>query len=175
MNLRHILSLSAIAALGFALLPGSAVSQQKSLKEQITGTWTLVSNENINPDGTKRQPFGSSPKGILVVAANGHFAQTMVRSDVPKFKINNRLQGTPEENTAAMQGATALFGTWSVDEAGNNLIVRVEGHIFPNSTGTESKRSVTVVGDQLRMSNPTAASGGRAESVWNRRATVASR
>ncbi len=26
----------------FALLPGSAVSQQKSLKEQLVGAWTLV-------------------------------------------------------------------------------------------------------------------------------------
>jgi hypothetical protein len=37
MNRRDIFGLSAIAALGLALLPGSAVSQQKSLKEQIVG------------------------------------------------------------------------------------------------------------------------------------------
>ena len=43
MNRRNIFGLSAIAALGLALLPGSAVSQQKSLKEQIVGTWTFVS------------------------------------------------------------------------------------------------------------------------------------
>jgi hypothetical protein len=33
MNRRSICSLSAITALGLALLPGSAVSQQKSLKD----------------------------------------------------------------------------------------------------------------------------------------------
>ena len=37
---RHILSFSVITALGLTLLPGSALAQ-KSLKEQVTGAWTL--------------------------------------------------------------------------------------------------------------------------------------
>jgi hypothetical protein len=65
MNHRHILSLSVATALGLALLPGSALAQQKSLKEQLAGTWTIVSNDNVAPDGTKRQLFGPNPKGIL--------------------------------------------------------------------------------------------------------------
>ena len=39
MNRRNVLSLSVATALGLALLPGSAVAQQKSLKEQLVGTW----------------------------------------------------------------------------------------------------------------------------------------
>jgi hypothetical protein len=58
MNFRHILSLSVITAVGVALLPGSLLAQQKSLKEQLVGTWTIVSNDNVAPDGTKRQLFG---------------------------------------------------------------------------------------------------------------------
>jgi len=71
MKRRHILSLSVITALGLALLPGSALSQQKSLQEQLTGTWTLVSNDNVAPDGTKRQLYGPNPKGILILDAGG--------------------------------------------------------------------------------------------------------
>jgi len=37
MNRRSVLSVSAIAVLGLALLPATAFSQQKSLKEQIVG------------------------------------------------------------------------------------------------------------------------------------------
>jgi hypothetical protein len=55
MNRRSILSLSAITALGLAMLPGSAVSQQKSLKEQLVGAWTLVSSETTAANGTKQQ------------------------------------------------------------------------------------------------------------------------
>ncbi len=169
------IGLSVATALGLALLPGSALAQQKSLKEQLAGTWTIISNDNVAPDGTKRQLFGPNPKGILVLAANGQYAQIIVLPARPNFKVNNRLDGTPEENKAAVHGTTAAFGTWSFDEASKTLIVRNEGGMFPNQVGTESKRSITLTGDQLRVSNPAPGSGGRSESVWKRGATVASK
>ena len=175
MNRRNILSLSVITALGLAVLPGSALAQQKPLKDQLAGTWTLVSNNNVAADGTKRQPFGANPKGALVFSNNGQYTQIMVRSDVPKFKINNRLEGTAEENKAVVHGTVAQFGAWSVDEASKTLIVRQEGSMFPNAIGTESKRSITLTGDQLTMINPAPASGGRSESVWKRGTTLASK
>ena len=115
MNRRGILSIAATAGLGLALVPGIAVSQQKSLKEQLVGTWTLVSNDNVAPDGTKRQLFGANPKGILILDSGGRYALVQMRPDRPKFAANNRLQGTPEENKAAQEGAVATFGTWLVN------------------------------------------------------------
>ena len=169
MNRRHILiSLSVITALGLALLPSSTVAQQKSLKEQLTGTWTLVSIDNFAPDGTKRQNLGANRKGVMILDASGRYAQIYVRPDLPKFKDNNRLKGTPEENTAAVHGTTANFGTWSVDEAGKILIVRIEGSMFPNQVGTDSKRSIILAGDELKFSNPNPGSGGRSENVYKR-------
>jgi Lipocalin-like domain len=168
MEQRHILSLSVIAALGLASLPGSALSQQKSLKEQLTGTWTLVSNDNVAPDGITRQLYGANPKGIMVLDTGGHYVQIYVRPDIPKFKSNNRQQGTPEENQAVVHGTTAQFGTWSVDEGSKTLIVHIEGSMFPNQAGTDSKRSVTLAGDDLKVSNPTPGSGGRSDSAWKR-------
>jgi hypothetical protein len=90
---RHILSLSIIMALGFVLSPGSALSQQKSLKEQLVGTWALISNDNVAPDGTKRELYGHNPKGILILDASGRFAQIYVRPDIPKFKVNQSSAG----------------------------------------------------------------------------------
>ena len=174
MNFRHVLSLSVATALGLVLLPGSALAQQKPLKEQLAGTWTIISNDNVAPDGTKRQLFGPNPKGILVLAANGQYAQIIVLPGRPNFKVNNRLEGTPEENKAAVHGTTATFGTWSVDEANKTLTIRNEGGMFPNQAGTESKRTLILQGDQLRVSNPTPASGGKSESVWKRGPTLAS-
>ena len=40
----------------------------------------LLCNDNVAPDGTKRQLFGPNPKGLLILAANGQFAQIMVRA-----------------------------------------------------------------------------------------------
>ena len=66
MNRRSLLSLSTITALGFALVPGSAIAQQKSLKDQIVGSWTLVQAIDIHADGTKTNSWGANPKGAYM-------------------------------------------------------------------------------------------------------------
>jgi len=157
-----------IAALGLALPTDHAASQQKSLKEQLTGIWTLVSTVNTAPDGTKQLLLGDNPKGILILDASGHYAMINLRGDVPKFKSNNRLKGTPEENTAAVHGTVAHFGTWSVDDATGTFTQHIEHSMFPNQAGTQNKRSFTVAGDELRSSNPTPGAGGSNVQLWKR-------
>jgi len=169
MTRRIILSIFAMTALGLALLPGGAFSQQKLLKDQLVGTWTLVSNDNVAPDGTKRQIFGTNPKGILIFEANGRYAQIFVRPGRPKFKANNRLQGTPEEIKAAYEGALVHFGTWSVTEADKTIVIRTEGALYPNQEGTEGKRTiVSLTADELKLVNPTSGAGGTTEAVFRR-------
>jgi hypothetical protein len=70
----NIPSLFVIAALSFCLLSGGSVAQQRTLKEQLVGVWTLASNEATAPNGTKRQDFGANPKGILILDAGGRYA-----------------------------------------------------------------------------------------------------
>jgi hypothetical protein len=73
MNRRSILNIAATAALGLALPLSSASAQTKSLKDQLVGTWTVVSWEQANKDGSKTQRFGANPKGVNVFDSNGHF------------------------------------------------------------------------------------------------------
>ncbi len=150
------------------LLVGDARAQQKTLKDQLVGTWTLVSNDNVAPDGTKRQLFGPNPKGIVIYDANGRYAQFMVNPTRPKFKGKTRLDGTPEENKAVLQATTAHFGTWSVNEGDKTLTHHVEFHIFPNDDGSESKRTITITGDELKQAVATASAGGSSVTIWTR-------
>jgi len=69
MKRRNVLKIFAVTLLGFAVLASNAVAQQKSLKEQLVGAWTLVSFEVTNKDGTKQQDFSPNPKGILILDA----------------------------------------------------------------------------------------------------------
>ena len=66
MNRRSLISLSAIAALGLAVLPGIAVSQQKSLKDAIIGSWSITSVFDQYENGKKNNPWGAGLKSSLV-------------------------------------------------------------------------------------------------------------
>jgi hypothetical protein len=169
MNRRSILSLSTMMALGFFFLAGDAVAQQTPLKEQLVGTWTIVSADNTRPDGTRFQLFGPNPKGILVLDGNGRTAFMLMSSGRPKFASNNRNTGTPEENKAMVQGSIAFFGTWSVNDADKTITTRIEASTFPNQEGQDQKRIITsVTADELRYINPATTTGDKAETVWKR-------
>ena len=169
MKASYLLSLSVATMVGLVLLPASAVSQHKSLKDQLVGQWSLVSFVNTAADGTKRHLYGPNPKGLFIFGANGRYAQVQVHPDRPRFESGNRLQGTADENKAVLAGTYATFGTWSVNEPERKLIRRIEGSAsFPNEEGRETMWSITLVGDELRALVPAPAAGGRTEILWKR-------
>jgi hypothetical protein len=150
-----------------ALMTDVAVSQQKPLKDELVGTWTLVSAVDTMPDGSKSEPWGPNPKGVYMFDANGRFTQMLMRSDLPK--LETRLAGTPEQHKALAQGAIAMYGTYSVDEAAKVINVHFEGSTFARFVGADGKRVVTsITSDELRTANPATSTGTKAESVWKR-------
>jgi hypothetical protein len=162
MNRRSNLSISTIAALGLAMLPGSAVAQQKSLKEQLIGTWTLVSWEQDVANGPKFQRYGTSPKGYNIFDVNGRFYRMFARSDLPKLASGNPSTPTPDESKAIVSGAIGLFGTYAVDEAAKVVSLRIESSTFPNQLGTDQRRLVTsITPTELKYENTTAITGGK--------------
>jgi hypothetical protein len=149
MNRRSILSIAAMTVLGLALVPSGGVSQQGTLKEQLVGTWTLVSSDFMPTNGPKRQPFGPNPKGILILDAGGRYAQMTARPDRPKFKTPG--QATTEELAAAAREFGANFGTWSVSEADKIFTRHFEAALGPNNEGIDWKASVSLARDEMKI------------------------
>jgi hypothetical protein len=167
MNRRHILSLLAITLL--AMPPTIAVGQQKSLKEHLVGSWTLVSIIATDKAGAKSDRRGPNPKGLLIFEANGRFSLLTSRSDLPNFAINNVNQGTPEEYKAAMTGMIANVGTWTVDEATKTITTYVEAGSFPNLNGNTQTRVISsLTADELKYVNAASVSGTSDEATWRR-------
>ena len=75
MNRLSLLTLTTMALLflGVALTPGDVVGQEKTLKEQLVGTWTYVSVDTVNPDGSRVPMYGPNPQGLAVFDSNGHY------------------------------------------------------------------------------------------------------
>jgi hypothetical protein len=120
MNRRTILALTTMALSAVALSAGDAMAQQRSLKDQLVGAWTLVSADATAPNGTKQQGVGGpNPKGILILDASGRYALATMKPDRPKFKTsgNVRLDTPAAEFGEAARAFASNFGTWSVNEA----------------------------------------------------------
>jgi Lipocalin-like domain len=167
MNRRSILALSAAFATGLLLQAVSgAVAQTRSMKDQLIGTWMLVSYERTTADGTKTQT--TSPKGILMLDAAGRYAMMDERGDRPKFK--SATQPTTEEVAAAtLDFFAANFGTWSVNEADKVLTLHFDGALRPNNEGMDANNSMTLAGDELKLTtvNPLA-TGARIVQAYRR-------
>jgi hypothetical protein len=76
-----VIGLSAAVAAGAALSPDSAVAQQKSLKDQLVGTWTLASC--TRPTGSAE--VCANPHGMLILEAGGHYAQVLTPHGRPSL------------------------------------------------------------------------------------------
>jgi lipocalin-like protein len=169
MNRFGTLTLTALALLflGVALPSGDAVGQQKTLKEQLVGTWTYVSVDIVRPDGSRVPLFGPNPSGLAAFDRKGNYLLLTARTGQPKFASNNRTEGTAEENKAVVQGSIAHFGRYTVNEADRTITFHIETSTFPNWNGAKQRRPITLMGDELRWTTA-ASSSGTAEVVLKR-------
>ncbi len=163
-----VIRIAAMLALVFAAAPAGA--QQKSLREQIVGSWNFVVAEVVAPDGKKSFPFGETPTGILIFTAGGQFAQIHVASDVPKLASNNRLTGTPEEYATIMRRSISLFGTYNVNEEKKTVTFHIVSSTYPNFAGEAQERTIDkLTADEFINTNPNVAGGrGRATNIYKR-------
>ena len=159
---------SAIALAVLLLLPGDGAAQPKSLRDQLVGAWVLAAHETTQPDGSKRKQFGANPKGMVILDASGNYTQILAHPDLPKFRSNDRTNGTPEEHAATIRGSIASFGTWTVDEAAKTLTYHILGSTFPNQVGTDMKTAVSLAGDEWTSTIPRTTSGRRSVMIWKR-------
>lgn len=157
----------ALAVLAGILPAGDAAGQDRSLKDQLVGTWTYVSVDIVRPDGSRVPLFGPNPSGFASFDGNGRYVLLTARSDMPKFAANNRNAGTAEENRAVVQGSIAHFGKFTVNEADKTITFHIETSTFPNWNGTEQKRPFILTANELKWVTA-ASSGGTAEVVLKR-------
>jgi Lipocalin-like domain len=158
------------AALALVLTAMPAGAQQKTLREQIVGTWNFVIAEVVAADGKKSFPFGETPTGILIFTAGGQFAQIHVASDVPKIASNNRLTGTPDEYATIMRRSISLFGTYTVNEEKKTVTFKIVSSTYPNFAGEAQERTIDkLTADEFVNTNPNVAGGrGRATNIYKK-------
>ncbi len=142
------------------------------LPRAIQGVWNLVSREDYDRGGRRLiDPFlGPDPLGIVTFAPRQFAAQFMNRR-------RNLAQepGAPSpaaaapaaaiapaaaNNSSAVNGYDAYFGTYTVDVARGTIDTRLEGALAAQNVGQVFTRDVRVVGDRLLIRLGTSAADG---------------
>jgi hypothetical protein len=88
------LAVTTLVLLGEVLWAGDARAGQKSLKDQVVGTWMVSGWEQVGP-GLKR--FDGNLKGVNVFDANGQFFVMFARSRLLRIASDSPLIPTPGE------------------------------------------------------------------------------
>ena len=130
------------------------------MNHDFVGVWWLLSREDKAKDGSIRidPTLGPDAKGILTYA-NGRFAaQFMKRDRSEVIDANNSSGGN--NNTGAVGGYDAYFGTYTIDMESGDVLHRLEGALTPENVGIEVLRTLTVNGDGLVIQLETTTADG---------------
>jgi hypothetical protein len=112
----------------------------------FVGTWLLVSQHTIYPDGRVEITRGEHPRGVLIYDALGNMSVHLMRTDGDAERYTDL---TAFET--AMGGYHAYFGTYEVSEAEGIVRHFVVGAAYPPYRGSVQERHYAFDGDQLML------------------------
>ncbi|WP_394827981.1 lipocalin-like domain-containing protein [Pendulispora albinea] len=164
----RMLALGGFALMLTASTPLRADDRATAVTPSLVGTWTLSAADDLRADGTRVPAYGTGPKGILFLGADGRYSVQIYRATRPRFASGDKRRGTADEYRDATIGVSAHFGRYAVDPVAKTITFRIECASFPNWDGAEQKRPYTVDGDELSWRVPATPDGTIPISVWRR-------
>ncbi len=143
-----------------------------TLASQLIGTWRLVSREDRNAAGERRvdPSLGADPVAILVYDNAGNFAAQFMKRDRSTDEVAVTRQATLN-NSAAVGGFDAYFGTYTVHEATGEVRQVLQGSLSPGDVGKVVTREMRVNGDTLTIELATTSADGEPVTrtlIWHR-------
>ena len=153
-------SMIALPVMAIAAFAASSYAQQRLTRNQLVGTWTLVScvNAKGNPP-----PFCVNPSGRAMLDAGGRYMSIIGAGGRPKLADADRAKRSADDYKSVAMGLAANFGTWTFNEADQSMTTRFETGLFPQNEGTENKSSLTLDGDTLKQ-----VLDGGGTNIWRR-------
>jgi hypothetical protein len=125
-----------LAVVGFVALGTSALGQadKKSAKDLIAGSWSVLTADDVTKDSTRVPAFGPLPGGSAKFGADGRYSVEVKRK-------------------SGGDQSLSFSGTYTLDDPGKTLTLRIEQSSVPAWRGTTQAATVLFVnGDTLGWS-----------------------
>jgi hypothetical protein len=177
MNLRTALTVAAVMSMPIALgvramaAPGGAAAALAPMSDRakFVGTYGLVTTEVRDASGKWTQTPNFNSNGYITYSDTGHMGVHIMPKIRARFAA---AQPTPEEAKAALQGYTAYFGSFTVDDQETSVVHHRVGQINPGGEG-DAKRFYDFVpdprgGGERLILTPAPAGGGGKDRATNR-------
>ncbi len=160
----------AMTAIGLiAVLTGTvAHAQDHDQAATFAGAWTLVAADVVHADGTRGHDYGTAPRGLLLVDAQGHYSLQIMGDARLKFTSGDKTTGTEAEYRAAVVGISSHFGTLTVDPSAHALVFSIDAASYPNWDHTQQKRVYELKDNELTYRVAPRPNGDVPVSVWRR-------
>jgi len=131
-----------------------------TLATDILGIWKLETRRDVDAAGVGRidPGLGADPLGILCFAP-GYFAAQFMKRDRSASATSAGGQA-PANNSSAVGGYDAYFGTYTLDVSAGTLTTVLEGSLSPSNVGSRFVRDVRVAGNKLTIQLATTAPDG---------------
>ncbi|HTL99660.1 MAG TPA: lipocalin-like domain-containing protein [Candidatus Omnitrophota bacterium] len=135
------------------------------LAAAILGIWRLTSREDYDAGGRRLidPVLGAEPLGILCFAPKQFAAQFMNRArGLDSWSQTPAAPAAGINNTGAVDGYDAYFGTYDLDAAAGTIMVSLNGALSRGNIGMKATRDVRVAGNRLWIRLATSAADGTA-------------
>ena len=120
-----------------------------SLARDLVGTWRLVSriDRDASGEAVDEPTLGSDPVALLFFDDAGNFAAQFMKRD-RSLTVVAPVVAT-QNNTTAIGGYDAYFGTYEVDEATGDVQTRLDAALSPGQVGATMRRNMKVEDGKL--------------------------
>jgi len=143
-----------------APLPSVAAGPPKPLKDQLVGTWTLVSIAEEPSGKDKRSPIRPSAEFTTTFAADGHVTSAITGA-------GTAIGANGNARPADLRPVT-FSGTYAVNEADKTVTYQTERNWLSQAGQGDRKTIVVIKGNQFEQMVPSMGSSPARRFVWQR-------
>ncbi len=144
-----------------AMAGSPARNADGNLSQRLVGTWQLRSRVDLTKSGERcaEPTLGGDPVALVFFDRAGNFAAQFMKRDVSTAPLTATTGGT--NNTRAIGGYDAYFGTYRVDEERGVVTTTLLGALAREHVGAVLMRAMRVDDDVLTITLDTSSVDGR--------------
>jgi hypothetical protein len=112
-------------------------------------------------DGKKGEPFGPSPRRVIIFANDNYSPLFQPRAEIPKIAAYDGAKAIPDEAQSMVASSIAHYGTYSINENAKMMLINIGAITYANVTAIPNpKRTITrLSSDELEFDNPRTPNG----------------